>query len=125
MRGRLDEQTLDRMVAHTASLLHLAAQLDESRKPQRVIDQLVESCTAPLPAMFEAHEAVNTADYVERLTVASLALSATRGWLLLIEKSAWVDAEELEPLLSESIELHRVVKTLIVRARRKRATPRK
>lgn len=64
MAGRLRVDTLDRVVEYGQRILNLAEQLENDRRPRRVVDQLIGSGTSVGANLFEAHEAMSKADFV-------------------------------------------------------------
>ncbi len=117
VRGRLNEPTLVRGVEFGSRILGLVEQMERDKRPRRVVDQLTGSGTSPGAQLFEAHEALSKADIIKILGICAKELSETRCWLQIITARQWYHASRIEPLLAETIELLKIVKTLIARAR--------
>lgn len=68
--------------------------------------------------MHEASEAVSKADLANTLGSAAIALNETRYWLRLVEHAGWLSADRLQPLATGTLELLKITRNLIARARR-------
>lgn len=115
--GRLNAELLDRAIGLGTRVLKLATELEQQGRSRRVIDQLIGAGAGSGAQLFEANEAASTRDFVKTLTWAAKELSETQYWLHVIGGSGWLAIGRLEPLLDETNQQLRIVKTLIARAR--------
>jgi len=115
--GRLSADFLDRLLAYGDRVVALAERLARDRRPPRVIDQLIGSGTSPGAHVFEAHEAISRRDFRKDIGGAAKELSETSFWLRLIVRRQWLSAEQVEPLLKETNELLRILKTMRARTK--------
>ena len=69
--------------------------------------------------MFEADEAVSRPDFIKSLGWASKELNETKYWLNVIIRKQWITQERIAPLLDETDQLRRIVRSMIVRSKHK------
>lgn len=122
-RGRMREETLERVLSYGERVLRLADELQNGQRPRRVIDQIIGSGTSVGAQIYEAHEAMSRADYLKSLSIAAKELSETRYWLLLVTRMNWVSEHRVQSLLEETSELTSITKAIISRCRKKLKQP--
>lgn len=103
-------------------VLDVAEAIDQSsakwRVRGRVIDQLVGSGTSVGANTREADEAMSVADFAKALAIALKELSECTYWLEIIAERDWLPAKRLSSLLTEAIELTKILNVVIAKTRR-------
>ncbi len=100
-------------------MLKLAEKLERDGRPRRVVNQITGSGTSPGAHMFEAHNALSTADFVKLVGGAAKELNESLYWLQIIEGMAWEPGSRLDQLIDETCQLQSICKSMIVRTRRR------
>lgn len=116
-RGRIRGDLIRRMLDYADRVVALSEKLEADRRPRRIVDQLVGSGTSPGANAAEADEAMSNPDFIRCLGIAVKELAETRFWLRLIEKRKYVNSCQLDPLLDETQQLIRILKTIIIRSK--------
>ncbi len=119
--ARLRAETLERVEEFADRVLDVVSALEQRRVYARVIDQLADSGTSVGANVFEADEAMTSADFAKTLGVVLKELNETRFWLRLCSRRGWIRATRLTPLLNEATELKAMFGAMVLRTRRKAA----
>lgn len=115
--GRLEEQLLGRAEAFCDRVIRVAEAVAKEGISRRVVDQMMGSGTAVAANLFEADEAMSRADFVKCLAISVKELNETRFWLRLVGRNGWVAAARLDGLEAESVELKRILGTMIAKVK--------
>ena len=83
-------------------------------------DQLFRSSTSVAANYAEASESESRKDFIHKIKIAMKELSETRVWLKIIGESEYIEKQKLQLLISESIELTRILSASIITARNNR-----
>lgn len=116
--GRLKPQLLERVESFADRVLDVVEALQRKRVNRRVLDQLTGCGTSVGANVFEADEAMSRPDFCKCLALSVKELSETRYWMRLSGRRGWVKPSQLSALQAESIELSRILGTIIIRSRR-------
>ncbi|MBE0432221.1 four helix bundle protein [candidate division WOR-3 bacterium] len=95
------------------SILELAALLPNSDEARVVRRQLCKSGTSVGANIEEADGSLTLNDFVYRVDVAFKEVKETRYWLRVITSRKLVDLDILRPHLDESLELTKILSTII------------
>ena len=117
--GRLDDELLNRFLEYGVRVLRLVEELERDARPRRVLDQMAGSGTSPGAQMFEAHDALSTADFLKCLGIAAKELNESQYWIRIVMLMKWKSDRRLAPLLDETLQLTSIVKAMNARTRRK------
>jgi four helix bundle protein len=116
---RLQPELLQRFEGFADRVLHVAASLEEAKVSRRIVDQVIGSGTSVGANVFEADEAMSRADFTKSCSIALKELNETRYWLRMIGRNGWVKPARLEGLEQESLELKRILGSMIARTKRR------
>ena len=83
-------------------------------------DQIFRSSTSVAANYAEAAESESRKDFIHKLKIAMKELSETRVWLKIIGESEYIEKRKLQPLITESVELTRILSASIITARNNR-----
>ncbi len=118
--GRLRPELLERFVHYSIRVLKLVEKMEKDHRPRRVIDQITGSGTSPGAQMFEAHDAMSTADFLKSIGWTAKELNETLHWLRVIKGMAWEPPVRMDELIDETHQLISIVKAMNARTRRNR-----
>ena len=113
--ARLSEEILARCEAFSQRMLDVVEVMEKQGRSRRICEQMIGCGTSVGANVFEADEAMTRKDFVKCLAIAVKELSESRFWLRLVAGRGWVAAERLEPLIAETIELRKIMGTMISR----------
>lgn len=108
-----------RVVDYGVRVLAVVEELERSKRSRRIVDQLTGSGTSSGANLFEASEAISQPDFLKTIGLSAKELNETRFWLLLVTKAHWIPEKRVTPLLGETMELLSIIKSIIVRTKRK------
>ncbi len=83
--------------------------------------QLLRSGTSVGANVEEAQSAASRADFIHKLTISQKEARESLYWIRLLEKSAILPLERLQPLLRETEEIIAVITSIIVSTKKNRA----
>jgi len=115
----LQESFLERVEAFCDRAVEVANALEQRKVSRRVVDQVLACGTSVGANVFEADEAMSTADFVKSLCIATKELNEFRFWIRLSSRREWIRAERLQPLEQESVEIKKIFGTMISRSKRR------
>lgn len=114
-------QIQERALEFGVRIIRFADKLPKSSAGVVLTKQLIRSGTSIGANMEEADGASSKNDFINKVTIARKEARETRYWLLLIFKSEFfshkADIEELKTLISESLELMRILSAIVNKAR--------
>lgn len=122
--ARLEDTLLERVETICDRIMNVCEELERQRRSQRIIDQLTGAGTAVGANLFEAAEAMSTADFLRCLAIANKELNETRFWVRLVSRRRWIHAERLEALETDLAELKRILGSMIARTKQATASTR-
>jgi four helix bundle protein len=114
---RLRPELLIRVEDLSHRVVDVADSLGNEPRYRRVIDQITGSGTSVGANVFEADEAMTSADFVKCLCIAVKELNETRFWLRFVTRRGWVKPERLTGLELECNELRKILGTMIARTK--------
>lgn len=117
MVARLTEEFLVRCEQLSHRMVDVAEAIAERPMTRRICDQMVGCGTSVGANLYEADEAMSRKEFVKFLAIASRELSECRFWLRFVGSRAWLAEKRLEPLLAETMELRRILGTMIARTK--------
>lgn len=117
--ARLQESFLERIEAFCDRAVDVSDALAERRISVRVVDQVLASGTSVGANVYEADEAMSTADFIKCLCIATKELNEFRFWVRLAGRRGWVAAARLGPLEQEAGEIKKILGTMISRSKRR------
>jgi four helix bundle protein len=117
--GRLRREFVERVEALAHRVLDVADKLESLGKSGRIIEQITSAGTSVGANICEADEAVTRPMFVKCLSIALQELAETAFWIRLIAKRAWIKPALLDGLERETIELRKILGSMIVRTKRK------
>ena len=100
-------------------IIKLFAALPKTTAAQVLGKQLIRSGTSIGAHYREAKRAKSTLDFINKIEGALQELDETCYWLELIEKSGIIAGKRLAPLRAESVELTKILVTVVKRAKEK------
>jgi four helix bundle protein len=112
-RSDLSERLLD----FYAKVIKLAAALNKTAPGRHVANQLMRSSTSSGANDEEAGGAESKADFIHKMQLVLKELKESLYWLKRLRKSALMADERVEPLLSESQDLVKIIAKSIVTAK--------
>ncbi len=116
--GRLKPEFLERIESFGDRVLDVALAMGKSAQGKMLAGQLVRSGTSVGANAYEAAEAMSRPDFARALGISMRELSETRCWIRLIGRRGWVPAKRLVHLEQESVELVRIIGSMITATRR-------
>lgn len=117
--GRLSEEFLERVESFCERTVGVAEELAKRKVSLRIVDQVMASGTSVGANVFEADEAMSSADFVKCLAIATKELNEFRFWLRLSGRRGWISPDRLKPLAAEAEELKKIFGSMIARSRRR------
>jgi four helix bundle protein len=119
--GRLRKELIERVEALAHRVLDVADKLESLGKSARIVEQITGAGTSAGANICEADEAVTRPMFVKCLAIALQELAETAFWIRLVGKRGWIKPSLLEGLERETIELRKILGSMIVRTKRKPA----
>ena len=108
----------DRIVKFAARCIKVCGALPSKKiGSSSLADQVFRSATSVAANYAEAAEAESRKDFIHKLKVAMKELSETRVWLKIIVESGYIEHRKLNALITESIELTRILSASVITAR--------
>ncbi|HEX5790395.1 MAG TPA: four helix bundle protein [Luteolibacter sp.] len=100
----------ERLLNYGAAIIGLTRKLSTGEAERHVSHQLLRSGTAPLSHHGEAQGAESRADFIHKLSLALKEMRESERWLKLIRRAGLIqDPSKVDPLLSETDELIRIL----------------
>src|SRR5262245_45730280 len=99
----------ERLWNFAVSVARLVEMLPQTRVGRHVAGQLVRCGTAAAPNYDEACDAESRKDFAHKLGIAAKEVRETSGWLGFVLRFGPLTAEQIQPVLDESIELRRLL----------------
>ena len=111
----------DRIVKFASRCIKVCVALPIKRiGSSSLADQIFRSATSIAANYAEASESESRKDFIHKIKIAMKELSETRVWLKIIGESEYIEKQKLQLLISESIELTRILSASIITARNNR-----
>ena len=115
----MNEELLERIESWCDRVVSVSETLTKQGQSRRITDQIIGSGTSVGANMFEADEAMSTADFVKCTAIALKELNETRFWIRLIARREWITNERLEPFMTETDELKKILGSIIARTKQR------
>ena len=112
--GKLEERTS----LFAARIVNVCEAIPSERlKSGHLKDQPFRAGTSVAANYAEAEEPESREDFIHKMKLAMKELAETRCWLRILGASGYIDANRLEPLVEESLELTRMMSASVRTAR--------
>ena len=112
--GKLEERTS----LFAARIVNVCESIPSERlKSGHLKDQLFRAGTSVAANYAEAEEPESREEFIHKMKLAMKELAETRCWLRILGASGYIDANRLEPLVEESLELTRMMSASVRTAR--------
>lgn len=110
----------ERMVRFAVNIIKCCDLLPNTKAANHLAGQILRSGTSPAPNYGEARGAESKNDFIHKLGVILKELNETKVWLNIIQESSFLESNVLEPLLSECIELSKIINSSVLTAKKSR-----
>lgn len=108
----------ERLIDFAVMIINLCASMPATVAGRHVAGQLVRSGTAPAPHYSEARGAESTRDFIHKLGICLKELNESAVWLKIAQRSKMTPEARVQPVLSECVELSKIINSSIQTARR-------
>lgn len=99
----------ERLIEFAVRIIALCTELSPTAAGRHIADQLVRSGTAPAAHYSEARGAESRRDFIHKLGVCLKELNESAVWLKIAVRSQMTSLEQAEPILTECLELSRII----------------
>lgn len=108
----------ERSFLFALSIIKLCQQLERSRSSSTWVlsKQVLRSATSVGANIEEAQGGQSRADFISKYSIARKEIRETNYWLRLLLASGIISKEDGQPILSESVELLKILTTIIKKA---------
>lgn len=106
----------DRTLEFAKVVIHLCKDLPKNTVNFELLKQLVRSGTSIGANYREANDALSKKDFLHRMRISRKEAKETQYWLELIIEANPEFKERIEPLLQESMELVKILSSIIVKS---------
>ncbi|HEC68918.1 MAG TPA: four helix bundle protein [Candidatus Omnitrophica bacterium] len=111
------DELAERLLDFAAQIIKFVNTLPKTIIGRYIGGQLLRSGTSPGSNYEEGRGAESRADFIHKLGIVLKELKESRFWLRLIQRTALIKSERLEPLIQECQELCAIVAKSILTAR--------
>jgi len=108
-----------RLLDFAASSIKLLVRLNKTAEGRHIGNQLMRSATSSGANYEEACGAESKADFIHKMQLVLKELRESLYWLKLVNRAGLIPDEDLQPLLSETEELAKIVAKSIITAKGK------
>lgn len=108
---------LEKSILFAARIIKLQEYLVKTKKEFTISKQIVRSGTSIGANISEANYGQSRADFVAKLYIALKEAAETEYWIMLLAKTDFISASESESLLSDCIELKKLLTASIKSAK--------
>lgn len=110
---------IDKSIAFAARIINLQQHLIRDKKEFVISKQIVRSGTSIGANINEANYGQSKADFVSKMHIALKETAETEYWIKLLEMSGYVDAQMSKSLLSDCVEIKKMLISSINTAKNK------
>jgi four helix bundle protein len=121
-KGRLQADFLERVEMFSDRCIAVAEELERGGKFRRVCEQLAACGSSVGANIFEASEAMSTADFRKSVSIAIKELSETRFWLRLVVRRGWITHTRLDLLQQELQEIRLILGSILSKTKPQKKT---
>ena len=108
----------DRLIDFAVMVLNVTENLPKTLAGNHIAGQLTRSGTSPAANYGEVQGAESRKDFIHKFGIVLKELKESRIWLRIIKRKSWLEADVLDPVLSECVELVQISGKSISTARR-------
>jgi len=119
-RNAKGDELAERLLDFAVRIIKLTKSLPKTSVGRHVEGQLVRCGTSPGSNYEEARGAESRADFVHKLGIVLKELKETRFWLRIIQRTAMIARQKVDPLIGECEELCAIIARSIITAKKKR-----
>jgi four helix bundle protein len=108
---------IQRLFNYSVSIIKFTKTLPRNQDIQVIRHQLIRSSTSPGANYEEAKGGSSRADFISKTRISLKEMRESNYWLRILQKTEKnIDAEQLESLIKESIELKKILATIVLKA---------
>ena len=104
-----DNILIDKSIDFAARIIKLCNFLEDAKKEHIISKQIIRSGTSIGANINEAQYGNSKADFVAKLHIALKETAETEYWLQLLSKSDYIDEKRFESLLTDCLELKKIL----------------
>ena len=116
--GRLRTELLERVERFSDRVLDVAEALEKQKRSNRAVDQMIGCGSSVGANLFEADEAMSSADFCKCLGIATKETNEAKFWVRMAGRREWIAQDRLTGLLEEADELKKIFGSMIVQTRK-------
>jgi len=109
----------DKSFAFALRIVRLFNYLQSEKKEFIMSKQLMRSGTAVGALIREAEHAESKADFIHKMAIAQKECNETAYWLELLHQSEYLSNKEFEAIISEQIEISKLLASIIITSKEK------
>jgi four helix bundle protein len=117
------DQIEERLIEFAACIVKFSAELPKTAAGRHIALQILRSGTAAAPNYAEARGAESRADFIHKLGIVQKELNETSVWLRIIGRIVAEKRENISTILTENVELARIVTGSITTAKARLRSP--
>lgn len=118
-----DNVLIDKSIDFAARILNLHRFLNDEKKEYIISKQIVRSGTSIGANINEAQYGNGKADFIAKLHIALKETAETEYWLRLLRKSGYLEEKTADSLLSDCLEIKRILIASVTTAKSRQAAP--
>lgn len=107
-----------RCLNFAVKIIQLANKLPRTPAGFSVAGQLIDSGTSVGANVVEAQDSISKKEFIKTVNIALKECRENLYWLVLIQQTALVPAEEITPLIQEGKEIRAILSTIVKNARK-------
>ena len=100
---------IDKSIDFASRIIKLCKHLDENKKEHIISKQIIRSGTSIGANINEAQYGNSRADFISKLHISLKETAETEYWLRLLYKSDYIDTKMFDSLLSDCLELKKIL----------------
>ncbi len=100
---------IDKSIDFASRIIKLCKYLDENKKEHIISKQIIRSGTSIGANINEAQYGNSRADFISKLHISLKETAETEYWLRLLYKSDYIDIKMFDSLLSDCLELKKIL----------------
>jgi len=115
--GMKDSVILDKTMDFSVRIVNLYKYLNSEKKEYVLSRQLLRCGTSIGANAHEAHNGQSKKDFIAKMYIALKEASEAEYWLILLTKTCYLTSDQSESLLSDCIEIKKILTSIIRTAR--------
>ncbi len=113
----MGDQIEDRLLDFAVRVIRLSKALPQDDVGSHIAKQIMRSGTSPAPNYAEARGGESRADFKHKLGIVVKELNETKIWLRMIEKADLIQADRLNGITREAVELAKIIQASLTTLR--------